>query len=206
MSNIGSLNSQHFVVTTRGDKRHLELKVPGLVLVYFKGGNDGNCQKFDPIFYSVANTDKRIKYAIIDVEGSNREIINRSRNTTTPISVIPYMLFYNNGKPYSKYTNKSKSPELIMDFINKSLQHISTTQQQTSQPKYYAPENINTHSNRHEIQHTSNGPGGGNMSLSTSSQRDMLGKSIDNQNKTLEIPTERIPYDLPWLVSSDTGI
>ena len=33
----------------------------------------------------------------------NKQVVNNSRNTITPITYVPYILLYWNGKPYMKY-------------------------------------------------------------------------------------------------------
>src|ERR1700722_12777919 len=95
MSKIILLTVQNFTFTGRNTKQ-LSINVPGSVLVYFKLENDEYCQDFDPIFKALTKKDGRVNYAVLDV-AANKQVVNMSRETNTPIQGVPHLILYING-------------------------------------------------------------------------------------------------------------
>lgn len=101
----------------------LMINIPGAVLVYFKQLSCNHCKAFDSIFNTISVTERRIKYAVVNLEGINREIAKMAQSTKTPISGTPHLLIYVNGRPSFRYAGAKNAPSIIT-FIGKCLQEL----------------------------------------------------------------------------------
>ena len=134
MAAIHQLSYQNFQVIGR-ERRSLYLNLPqakGTVLVFFKSNKCPACREFEPMFAQIAQQDQRIDYAIADLSYDHK-IIMMSRDTSTPIAKVPFIMIYANGHPVAKYKG-SKSIQQIKQFISQILQRIPKPQQ--SQPGF----------------------------------------------------------------------
>jgi hypothetical protein len=135
MSRIITLSTANFSLMGR-QKKTLNINVNGNVLVFFKMVNCQGCQAFEPVFVSLARSDSRVTYAIVDV-AVNKEVVMMSRETTMPIQSVPTIVFYTSGRPFMKFTGK-KNEQSISSFITKALQTVPSM---GSQPFIAAPPN-----------------------------------------------------------------
>ncbi len=129
MASVSFLTNANFVVLGTQHKT-LGINIPGPVLVFFKIRNDPNCSKFDPVFASLSKMDPRISYAVLDVD-QFKDVVAWSRTTTTPITAVPMVILYVNGRPHAKYNGTKDIPSL-RSFISSALQ-------QTPPPQPVAP-------------------------------------------------------------------
>ena len=136
---IHQLTPQNFSVSNRGQKRYLNINLPGPVLVFFKTERCDGCKAFKSVFYQIAREEKRINYAIADV--TSREIVEMSRQTTTSITAVPFLLLFINGGPHAKYNGK-KNIASVKSFINKALQHVPPQSMMTQD---FMPSNSSMH-------------------------------------------------------------
>ena len=121
MSNVQVLSSAQFAV--RGNQRKaLALNMSGTVLVYFRFSTGcPNCKKFDPIFNQLSTMDRRVAYASIDLT-QYRDVVQMSRQTSTPIDAVPAMILYLNGIPHARF-NGAKNVPSIQNFLTKALEN-----------------------------------------------------------------------------------
>ena len=128
MSKIQVLSSGNFIVSGR-QRKTMGLNMGGVVLVYFKSTGSQPCANFEPIFHQLASKDGRIMCAICDV-AQYKDIIQMSRDTTTPIQTVPLLILYINGRPHAKFTGQ-KTLESVQKFISDALANNSQAPPQT---------------------------------------------------------------------------
>lgn len=117
----------------------LGIKPPGTILVWYKIQGDPYCQQFEPIFAKLSSADNRINFAVLDVSRPDgREVVALSRSTSTPITGVPLLILYANGRPYAKF-NGTRSMETIRDFITSSLRALMAPAKQVSAPAQFMP-------------------------------------------------------------------
>lgn len=104
----------------------MKVNLSGLVLVLFKAQTHESmiCQQAMDV---VMGVEKRVVMCVVDLTKS-RDIVMRSKTTTTPISSIPAMILYSNGVPKYRFNNTSPTPEMLSGFISTSLDSIKKSQ------------------------------------------------------------------------------
>ena len=141
MSSITFLDATNFVLIGNQNKS-LGINIPGPVLVFFKMQTSEPCREFEPTFTKLSNTDKRVSYGVLDVQ-QHKDVVLWSRKTSTPITGVPILILYLNGKPHAKF-NGIKNVPSIQSFISQALQTVpasSNRQQKSFMPG--APSNSN---------------------------------------------------------------
>jgi len=130
-----NLNSEHFVVMGTRTKT-LGINIPGNILVFFKMSTCPNCAAFEPIFVQLSHQENRVSFAVIDV-GQYRDVALTSKNTSTPITAVPCLILYIDGRPHSRIPG-AKNVNAARDFITKSLQAKPKATQQQFMPSTYS--------------------------------------------------------------------
>ncbi len=98
----------------------LTINKHGYTLVFFKMANCEGCKSFAPIFHNLSmSTSKINNFVVIDVS-VYRRVVQWSRESSTPIQKVPYIVLYFDGKPHSKYTGIKDIPNLL-SFIDKTV-------------------------------------------------------------------------------------
>jgi hypothetical protein len=128
MSSISFLNSSNFILIGTQNKS-LGINISGPVLVFFKMQTSEPSNEFEPVFVKLSNIDVRISYGILDVT-RNKDVVQWSRQTSTPITAVPILILYLNGKPYAKFNGTKNIPSL-QNFITKALQTIPSASGQS---------------------------------------------------------------------------
>ncbi|MDB4769517.1 protein disulfide isomerase family protein [bacterium] len=119
---IQQLGPAHFRLV--GNKRKvLSIVSPNTILILFKTQNCQGCARFEPEFVKLSQIVKNIGYGIVDLT-NNRDIIDRSRQTETPIQLVPTLILYSGGIPYAKYNGRKNINE-VMDFLNSTIAKIA---------------------------------------------------------------------------------
>jgi len=103
-------------------QKNLHINLPGNVFVFFKMTTCNECPKFIPIFEQLAAKDRRVNYAIVNVE-EYRDIVVMSRQSTTPIHSVPTLILYASGRPHAKFTG-NKNFQSLQKFISDALASI----------------------------------------------------------------------------------
>jgi len=130
---INFLSAENFVVMGTKQKI-LGINAPGNVLVFFKMQKDNNCAEFEPVFASLARKEKRVSFAVLNIS-ENREVVISSRETNTPITAVPVIILYINGRPHAKF-NGTKNIPSIQNFITKALQVNMSTSAPASRQQF----------------------------------------------------------------------
>ena len=123
MSTLLFLQSDDFSVQKGMKGDILCHTIKGYSIVLFYSTQCVHCHSLIPVFKQLPGTIANCQFAMINVS-MQKNVILMSRTTIAPITVVPYIMFYVNGKPYSKYPGKHDPNEIkrfIME-ISRSLQ------------------------------------------------------------------------------------
>jgi len=101
----------------------LMLKISKPAVVLFKIAGDQNCYTMEHIITQLSQKDTNIQWCVVELK-NNRDIVNISKTTSTPITYIPYILFYINGKPFSNYTGPNNI-QSFSQYINEMIKEIN---------------------------------------------------------------------------------
>lgn len=196
-----------------GDERKtLDIDVGGKILLFVKTQGCEGCMAFFPVFQELARTDRRVGYAILDISSpSEKAIVRMSRDTSTPIGAVPYIVMYNNGSPVAKYNGK-KNFQAVQSFIT-SIIHIIETQRQQSRPFVHETPKQTFHPpsqayNPYQPASSSSGssyqdskvymPETGSKPAMRGAQNSLINDIEDEDEDVLLIPDEITPYNTPW--------
>jgi len=107
--------------------------IKGYSIVLFYSTQCVHCQNLIPIFKSLPGTIANCQFAMINVS-TQKNVILLSRNTIAPITFVPYIIFYVNGRPFMKYNGPHVSDEIkrfILE-ITRNLQNKQKFYQDTT--------------------------------------------------------------------------
>lgn len=93
----------------------------GFSLIFFYSTQCVYCQNFIPIFKKLPGTIGGCQFAMINVS-KNKDVIRLSRESIAPITYVPYICLYVNGKPFIRYEGPHDEGELrrfIVDVATK---------------------------------------------------------------------------------------
>jgi len=127
---------------TRG--KILCTKVKGICLVMFFSPACDYCKHFLPSFDKLSKTLNGCMFAIMNVN-QNKPIIGMSKNTIIPITYVPYILLYVDGKPFMRYDGPKDENEIkrfIFEITRKfSIQNKFASQKQVPNQKIQIDKN-----------------------------------------------------------------
>ena len=203
MSRVQQLSSNNFNVTQRNSKSYLNVNIQDIVLIFFKMDNCEGCKAFEPIFHHLSKEEKSIEFANINIS-NNRNVASLSRQTTTPITSVPYLLLFFNGVPYAKYNGK-RNIQNLKSFINKIVPTLASNNRNNR----FMPNNSSQFQNNNQPQNNYQNyqTAGANTKIDNNQHVDRgLNeyeiKDVDNEDDSkLLIPSMVIPYNVPWEVS-----
>lgn len=111
MSGLLFLSSNDFEVI-RGTKGNIMChSIPGFSLILFYSNQCEHCNTLLPIFRKLPGTVGGCQFGMINVS-LNKDCIKKARDTIAPITYVPYILLYINGKPFMKYQGPYDSNEI----------------------------------------------------------------------------------------------
>lgn len=215
MSSVVELNQNHFYV----NGQNLCVNVPGVILIFFKSQGCQHCKQLEPIFLQFARSNSRISYGIIDLT-YNKNVVNISRNTKTPIQTVPQLYLYFEGRPYARFKG-NKNIQSLESFVTNALDMYSQSVQQAPQhalaPQYgqqSAPQE------RHFVQQNMYGAGSnrggyapdtqsmprqasgmmqhGGHPVASSAHPSMPQQCDPDDDDCLFVPDQIIPHNMPW--------
>lgn len=129
MSGLLFLSTEDFFVArgTKGDI--LCNSIPGLSLVLFYSTQCNFCQKLIPIFKKLPGSIGGCQFGMINVS-SNKQCVQMAKATIAPITYVPYIILYVNGKPFIEYRSKHDFND-IRQFVFDVAQKIQNKQKFT---------------------------------------------------------------------------
>jgi len=126
MSGLLFLSSDDFQIAkgTKGDI--LTNSIPGFSLILFYSTQCQHCQKLIPIFKKLPGTIGGCQFGMINVS-SNKNLVRLSKDTVAPITYVPYIVLYINGRPFMKYQGPHDAGE-IRRFVLEVAQKVQSKQ------------------------------------------------------------------------------
>lgn len=109
------LNSQDFQLNQGKNGTLLTTKIPGLSLLLFCSPRCPHSNNLLPIFKKLPTLINGCNFGIINVS-KNRQLVQMSQQSITPITYVPYILLFVNGKPYMVY-NGPHTEQNITEFV-----------------------------------------------------------------------------------------
>lgn len=137
MSGLLFLSSEDFQITkgTKGDI--LCHSIPGFALILFYSTQCAHCKTLIPIFKKLPGTIGGCQFGMINVS-SNKKAVMMSQNTIAPITYVPYIVLYINGKPFMRYNGPHDSGEIrrfVIEVANKVQNKQQFSNDKVKQPK-----------------------------------------------------------------------
>ena len=115
MSGLLFLTADDFNVVESNGNKILEHNVRGFTLVLFYSTNCVHCNKLLPILKQLPGTIAGCLFGMINVN-RNTLVIKKSNGTITPLTYVPYIILYYNGRPYMRYDGPSSMKD-IQNFV-----------------------------------------------------------------------------------------
>lgn len=130
MSGLLFLSTDDFIVNTSNKGKILCHGIPGFSLILFYSTQCTYCQTLIPIFKRLPGTIGGCQFGMINVS-ANKQCVKMSKETIAPISYVPYIVLYIQGKPFMRYNGPHDGEEIrrfVIEVANKvqSKQKFST--------------------------------------------------------------------------------
>lgn len=122
MSGLLFLTSQDFQIQKGVKGPILCTNIHGFSLILFYSTQCVHCQTLIPIFKKLHGAIGGCQFGMINVS-HNKQCVLMSRETVSPITVVPYIILYVNGKPWMRYFGPH-DPKEIARFIVEVSQKI----------------------------------------------------------------------------------
>jgi|SRR3989344_1930342 len=127
MSGLLALSSDDFSMQQGVKGNVMCTQIPGLSLIFFYSVNCAYCKPLMQEFKKLPGTIGGCQFGIINI-GQNIVCAKMSQNTIAPITYVPYIMFYVNGRPYMIYKGPAQVEEM-RKFILDIAKQIQSTQQ-----------------------------------------------------------------------------
>lgn len=138
MSGLLFLNSQDFRIE-QGQKGNILCNtIKGYSVVLFYSTQCVHCQTLIPIFKNLPQQLPGVQFAMINIS-VNKNVVLMSRDTIAPISFVPYIIFFFDGKPYMKYSGPYDMNE-IKRFVTEVISNLK------NKTKFYDNSAVNNNS------------------------------------------------------------
>ena len=142
MSGLLFLSSDDFYVAQGQKGSILCSSMKGFSVVLFYSTQCVHCQTLIPIFKSLPNTIAGFQFGMINVS-TNKNVVMLSKQTIAPITYVPYIVFFVDGKPFMKYSGPYEMSE-IKRFIIEVANNLKSKQKfyEETQKKQVAEKKI----------------------------------------------------------------
>ena len=124
MNSLLFLSEQDFSIQQGKKGRILCNNLPGVSLVLFFSKQCPHCTDVFPIFASLPHGIPGSQFAILNIS-MFPGVAQKAQQTVAPITHVPFIILYVNGKPFMKY-NGRKTYEDISNFVNEVLSRIQS--------------------------------------------------------------------------------
>lgn len=121
MSGLLFLTSEDFAIAKGSKGNILCHGIPGFSLILFYSTQCKHCKTLIPIFKHLIGTIGGCQFGMINVS-TNKKCVAMSRDTIAPISYVPYIVLYIQGKPFMRYNGPHDGAEIrrfIIEVANK---------------------------------------------------------------------------------------
>ena len=121
MNGLAILTEDDFVIQKGSKDAIMCTAIKGLSLILFYSTQCKFCKELVPIFKKLPGNVPGCQFGVINVSLNKRCVI-MSRETVSPIDVVPFILLFYDGKPYMRY----KGPYDISE-LSKFVSEVSKT-------------------------------------------------------------------------------
>ncbi len=111
MSGLLFLTHEDFSLVPCPKGNLLCTNIKGFSLKLFYSTACEHCQTLIPIFKRLPGTINGCQFGIVNVS-TNKPLIVMSRESIAPIEYVPYIVLYNNGRPYMRYNGPHVMSEI----------------------------------------------------------------------------------------------
>lgn len=140
MSGLLFLTDEYFKVmpTPKGDV--LGTTIRGISLVLFFSTQCQYCHQFIPVFKKLPGTVGGCQFGMINIS-TNRSVVEKSKNTSSPLTYVPYIVLYFNGIPIMSYDGPADENNIkkfvldIVDSLQAKQQFTNNNNQVQNQPQ-----------------------------------------------------------------------
>lgn len=139
MSGLLFLSNDDFSLAKGSKGNILCTSIPGYSLILFYATQCEYCQKMLPIFRTLPGSIGGCQFGIVNVT-LNKNCIRLSKDTIAPITYVPYIVLYINGRPFMKYMGPHSADE-IKRFILEVAQKTETRQKFSEEHQNQIQEN-----------------------------------------------------------------
>lgn len=101
-------------------------KIKGISLILFYSTKCQYCHNLIPVFRSLPGSIGGCQFGIINID-NNYQCVQMSQNTIAPIKYVPYIVLYNDGKPFMEYKGE-QSVKSITKFIIDVVERMRSKQ------------------------------------------------------------------------------
>lgn len=108
-------NTNDFSLRRHKNAEKLCTKVKGLSLIFYHSNKCEFCHVFVPIFKELPKRVGGCMFGTINIS-ENKELVEISKKSTTPLEYVPYIVLYIDGVPFMRYDGQ-RSLEGIRSFI-----------------------------------------------------------------------------------------
>ena len=126
MSGLLFLTTDDFTIAKGTKGNILSTQIPGFSLILFYSTQCVYCHTLIPIFKRLPGTIGGCQFGMLNVS-TNKECVLKSRDTIAPITYVPYIILYVNGKPFMKYSGPHDEGE-IKRFVHEVANNIQSKQ------------------------------------------------------------------------------
>lgn len=131
MSGLLFLSSDDFSIAKGTKGNILCTSIPGFSLILFYSTQCQHCQTLIPIFKKLPGSIGGCQFGMINVS-SNKSCVRWSKDTIAPITYVPYIILYINGRPFMKYQGPHDADE-IRRFVLAIAEKIQSKQKFSSE-------------------------------------------------------------------------
>lgn len=105
-------------------------EIAGFSLILFYSTQCHYCQEMIPVFRKLPGSLSGCQFGMINVS-KNKDIVRLSKATIAPITYVPYIILYYNGRPHMRYDGPADLAT-IQDFIVEVANSIQSRQSFTT--------------------------------------------------------------------------
>ena len=127
MSALLFLTANEFTVAQGQKGPILCNSIKGFSLILFYSTQCGYCKNLIPVFKSLPGSVYNCQFGMINVS-QNKQCVNMASKTVAPIKYVPYIVLYNNGRPFYEYKGPHTSKD-IAHFVTDVAKRLQTRQQ-----------------------------------------------------------------------------
>jgi|SRR5271154_7006507 len=184
-------------------KKALAVDIERPTLVWFKLPPEKcpRCAEFQNVWGQLVRLENRVVFGMCDLDGNNRNIVQMSKDTSTPLTGVPKLIFYFGGLPYAIFQGQ-RNLQSIQAFIGQAISKAQEQTQTVPQNNIYGGQSKPSQRTyqpdlppKLPRQARTIGSGGYNL----------LGGAEDSEENVLLVPTVFNPFNKPWAIDNAGG-